>query len=85
MLVSWTGSAGKLKMIGRDSVNRQHHPTQSTTTYRVNSGGRRHNNIVLDISYNNFCSLMATINYHLESTWLPHGYHMVTAWLSLGY
>ena len=36
MLVSWTGSAGKLKMIGRDSVNRQHHPTQSTTTYRVN-------------------------------------------------
>ena len=28
---------------------------------------------------------MATINYHLESTWLPHGYHMVTVWLSLGY
>ena len=25
--------------IGRDSVNHQHHPTQSTTTYRVNSGG----------------------------------------------
>ena len=84
MLVNWTGLAGKLKMIGRDSVNHQHHPTQSTTTYRVNSGGG-HNNIVLDISYNNFCFLMATIDYHLEITWLPPDYHMVTARLSLGY
>ena len=53
--------------------------------YRVDSRGWRYNNVVLDISHNNFRFLMATIDYHLEITWLPPDYHMVTARLSLGY